>query len=94
MKNCFKDWSQSSLYGEHRACTQHCFFYLDVFLIIFCTCCHALVLTLSMLAAISVVCLLITFANTKLDPDQDPRYVGPDLDPNRLALFDTACLIR
>ena len=46
-----------------------------------------------MLAAISVVCLLITFANT-LDPDQDPRYVGPDLDPNRLALFDTACLIR
>ena len=28
--------------------------------------------------------LLITFTNS-LDPDQD-RHVGPDLDPNRLAL--------
>ena len=29
--------------------------------------------------------LLITFANS-LDPDQDRQNVGPDLDPNRLAL--------
>ena len=29
--------------------------------------------------------LLITFANS-LDPDQDRRSVGPDLDPNRLTL--------
>ena len=29
--------------------------------------------------------LLITFANS-LDPDQDLQNVGPDLDPNRLAL--------
>ena len=38
-------------------------------------------LTLSLLAA--TFRLLITFANS-LDPDQDRRFVGPDLDPNHL----------
>ena len=39
----------------------------------------------SFLANIDFRCLLITFANN-LDPDQDQRSVGPDLDPTRFTL--------
>ena len=37
------------------------------------------------LASGDICCLLITFANS-LGPDQNGHAVGPDLDPNSLAL--------
>ena len=39
---------------------------------------------LNLLVATFVICLIPL--QTVLDPDQDRRYVGPDLDPNCLTL--------
>ena len=40
------------------------------------------------LASSDFCCLLITFANS-LDQDQDQQNVGPDLGPNRFTLYTT-----